>query len=590
MADWITSAQPFETPLDAAAQGYDKIAPTWGQAFGAQRTELSPTSWLGEHAERGGEAGSSWLDRALNEYGQASAAVGPDGTPIPGAAPIEPARQTPTLSAEDANRLYAPPGTTITDKPMSEGLAQVISRQKYEQIDREGILSRFADNAGFVNRFATGTAAFLSDPLNLVTAFIPGIGEEATIGRLGYASMESAPFLARVAARGVSGFTGGAFAQAPLSALHYGLSQADDDGDYSIRQAALDIAFSGGLNAAIHGGITGPLSDLFRRGRPGIAAGGEAPREGEPPIAPDPIVEAPPQIRYQAMTTAVSQIADGRPIDVAPVFDEAGRPDIHAIAREVDPDSFARFDALNDETAKLREQAAELGEQRRLSPEAVAAQNDMDRIVGIEQPLLAREAEAWRETWRQSAPEAEVAKLDEAEGRLRDALASDTPGQAEVRQRLMANDVAMRDLAPTISAAYRQAADEAAAPRPFDAGELAQNQQQLYENGYAPGVPQPEFDAVNGEIYGSAAAKEQAEPAGGAAEQAKKPGTLVKPQSEAEAQLADLEARWNGIEGTARLAPEERAELDRTGAAMDNTNKQARGYDQAAICLGKAGV
>src|SRR6202012_6017470 len=97
-----------------------------------------------------------------------------------------------------------------------------------DQIQRDGVLQRYAQTSNIVTRFGTGAAAFMLDPLNLATSFVPGVWEDAIAARFGYATARAAPLGVRVAARVGAGATGGIAAQAPLSALRYGLSQEED--------------------------------------------------------------------------------------------------------------------------------------------------------------------------------------------------------------------------------------------------------------------------------------------------------------------------------------------------------------------------
>ncbi len=416
--DWITDQQPFETPIEGAAPGYEQIAPSFGESFGALYQQGSALGQLRAGQERGEQLGSSPLDTFLSDL---RSGPGPIVTgllrAVSGDASVG-KQQSPALTAAEANAKYAPEGTTITDKPISEGLAAVLGAQKRQDIEREGILERYAANTPGPIRFATGTAAFLLDPLNLATAFVPGVGEESVLARLGYAGAREAPLEARLLARGVSGFTGGVASQAPLTALEYGLS-AEDGGNYGLRQAFLDMAFSGGLNAAFHGGM-GALGDIVRE-HPEMAA---------------------PLARYRATNAAVSQMLDGREVDAAPVFDAGANP-----------------------------------------------------------------------------------------------------------------------------------------------ADLAAEQAQTYRNGFAAGVPQPEFDRANAEVYGAKEAEE------GAAEIAAKPKAQTE-TSETESMTADLEQRWEQMQAQSpsQLLPEEAAQLEQTHQAVVAAEQRSSGLEQAASCLREAGV
>lgn len=556
MSDWIADSQPYETPIEAAAPNYAKIAPSFGESFGAMFQEGSPIEAGLRAVERAGQQGSGGIDRAINAigYGEMGEAV-----PVPTPSPM--------LDPATANKLYAPEGVKIWDKPVSEGLAQVVGKQKSLDVQRQGILSRYADNTGIVPRTFTGAAAFVLDPVNLATTFIPGIGEEAILAKLGYAGARSAPFAARAGARVVAGFTAGAAGQAPLSALRYGSSQ-EEGGDYDLRQAALDMATGGALNAAAHAVVAGPLGDLFKAWR-GRGAAGAAVEEGARALPPDPILEAPPQTRYAAMGTAVSQIAEGRMVDTVPIFDEIG----------------ARSTA---EEAMLKQQHAEVTEQLAALPEGnVEARDKLYKLGQIEQAANAegvtpgaRRAlmEQRDELLTNTNPEelqAQAAPLDQTR-QLQDKL-------ARISDRL--NDIAA-------DAAQRRA-DVSLSPTPFDPQALAQIQSRMYDNGFSPGMPQTEFDSVYEAVYGKKeegadAGSTQTPPSGGAPS-----GSADgKPATPAEAAVADLEARWKSLQdqGGVTLLPEEKAELDATAQRAAKANSDAEGYQQAASCLAGAGI
>lgn len=120
-------------------------------------------------------------------------------------------------------------------------------------------------------------------------------------------------------------------------------------------------------------------------------------------------------------------------------------PDIHAVARGIAPDVFGEYDALAARKQTLRDWISELGEGRQNSEEATGLQGRIDNILGkvngIEERLTKRAA----------------ARLDDARTQLDDLLGRDTPEMAQVRQSLMETDYRMRDLAPQVSAAYRDA-------------------------------------------------------------------------------------------------------------------------------------
>jgi len=130
---------------------------------------------------------------------------------------------------------------------------------------------------------------------------------------------------------------------------------------------------------------------------------------------------------------------------IEPAPPEPPAPDVHELARRIDPDTFEQYDALNAEKALHRATLASLGEERALSPEAVAAQNQVDTILARVNNVPSRLTNVARE------------RLDTAQATLDSVLNTDTPEMTAARNRLMEADYGMRDLAPDVSAAYRQA-------------------------------------------------------------------------------------------------------------------------------------
>lgn len=135
-------------------------------------------------------------------------------------------------------------------------------------------------------------------------------------------------------------------------------------------------------------------------------------------------------------------------------------PDIPALARRIDPETFDQFDRLELQRSAERDTLARLEQERQASPEVTAARSAVHDILGTQadEPL---DVAMGRETaFRASAPEPEVAKLDAALARL-DKAVEDTPEMVAARDRLQQADFAMRDLAVPLSDAYRQAHDMA---------------------------------------------------------------------------------------------------------------------------------
>jgi len=134
--------------------------------------------------------------------------------------------------------------------------------------------------------------------------------------------------------------------------------------------------------------------------------------------------------------------------------DTAPKPtNVHELARQIDPDTFKVFDALQQRNEVLREQLSSLAEARgevKPSPEAQALQDKADGILakvnGVEARLTKKQATVLEDVRKQiaEAPSEQV----------------DTPEMAEVRSQIQKNDYQMRDMALQISNAYDAAREQ----------------------------------------------------------------------------------------------------------------------------------
>jgi hypothetical protein len=120
-------------------------------------------------------------------------------------------------------------------------------------------------------------------------------------------------------------------------------------------------------------------------------------------------------------------------------------PDIHDLARQIDPDTFQDYDNHAAHKQMLRETLSNLAAAKHLSPDALDAKSDIDNILdkvnGVESKLTKRQAE----------------RLADARSRYEDATAGDTPEMSDLRQQILDTDYKMRDLAPAVTKAYKQA-------------------------------------------------------------------------------------------------------------------------------------
>ncbi len=161
------------------------------------------------------------------------------------------------------------------------------------------------------------------------------------------------------------------------------------------------------------------------------------------PVDPDTVAEA--------VKARIEEAKKAEP-EGQPAPQPEAPKDIHAVAREVDPQTFQQYDALTARRDTFRRWIDELGEQRAQRPESVAAQNRINDILakvnGVEERLT----------------KAARGRLEEARADLTRLTTTDTADMARVRQDLQKTDYAMRDLAPRVSAAYREAQTRMPAP------------------------------------------------------------------------------------------------------------------------------
>ncbi len=320
-SDFIADGQPFENPEASADTAYAATTPSLGAKLGADFGD-GLTAAIGRAAQRGQQQGASWFDRlaTMPDVDTAAGMVAGGQDPYPEPAP------SPTISADEANKRFAPPGTTITDGPMSEGLARVVGQQKADEVQRDSTLSRYAAGNGWKTNLAVGlTLSPLMDPVGSAAMFVPGIGEEAIAAHLGEG------LIARTAARVGAGASAGALGMGVAGAAKYALG-TEQDSDYTLRSAMYDMAGGAALGALGHAGFgalreAGILKpDGLMEAERSRAAAGIQPAEAPTGLVSNEdlgaVVDAPATARFDALNAGVAQVLDGRQVDVAPIFDQ----------------------------------------------------------------------------------------------------------------------------------------------------------------------------------------------------------------------------------------------------------------------------
>ena len=152
----------------------------------------------------------------------------------------------PRLSPEDIKDQYGIDVQTPLPAYEAKYMADAQQREKQYQMATQ--------NASGLKTFAADTTAFLADPINLGSLFVPYVGEERVAATLG---IDTATLAGRAATRAVTGAGAGIVSQAPLSALKYGFSQTQGV-DYGVADALKDTLYAGAAGAIampILGGI-----------------------------------------------------------------------------------------------------------------------------------------------------------------------------------------------------------------------------------------------------------------------------------------------------------------------------------------------
>ena len=229
----------------------------------------------------------------------------------------------------DKYRVDGPtPGTSLAfSQDMPDSVAQGMSQAKLEENARANAAQRAP--AGIGSTLANLGYGFL-DPVGLAASVLPVFGEVRIAALLGRAGLDLGEGLAgRTALRAATGAVDATTANAPLVGLRYGLSQQDGT-DYSMYDAASDLAFGALLGTALHPLIGAARDFAFGRTQDAAAA------------------------QTQAATAAV---LDDRPVQVAPIGDSeaagAARDELLQYAARADqaPGSLAALDGSTPDAA-----------------------------------------------------------------------------------------------------------------------------------------------------------------------------------------------------------------------------------------------
>ena len=217
-------------------------------------------------------------------------------------------REAPQLSPAEATERYGIPGALRFDSDVPESVAAEMNDRKREELARQDIINRspLGPVAGTALQFA-GSLPGIADPLMIASGFIPAVP-----------AARAAIMGASLAGRAGLGAIQGAVAGAALTPVFAGIAKHDQE-DYGAVDALLNIALgsvAGGVGQAafgrapgIHGETGGPDDALAHAD----------------PTATIAAAEAPAPVREAMLTGSIAALADDRPVDLPPEFEQPSR-------------------------------------------------------------------------------------------------------------------------------------------------------------------------------------------------------------------------------------------------------------------------
>jgi hypothetical protein len=225
-----------------------------------------------------------------------------------------------TLAAEEANATYGIPGVLSFDRPVTEGVASALREAREAEQRRQAIIARRPDTLATSGaaRLALTFGTAILDPVNLGAALIPFVREARLMQLMGTTSI--------TAGRAAAGAVSGAAGMAILEPAEYALSRAEFN-DRSMTDTLGAIAFGGVLGGGLHT-LGGAAADAIRGRRTPIEAA---------------MGNMPAPIREGMLRGAVAAVAEGRPVDVAPLVNLPGATSYREVAREAQAGAYAAF-------------------------------------------------------------------------------------------------------------------------------------------------------------------------------------------------------------------------------------------------------
>lgn len=316
----ITRDLPRNRYLEAT--GNPRLRTTAGDVITASRTADYMTDLAARQveiasAERRGQPARSlpmqMYDREGNriEADDLSGIAGGPDRDIPGPRP-----EVERIDPETLNERYRDLGLEF-DAPMTEDGAQILADAKKAEMVRQDIIARGPEGvAGGAAVLAGGLAGMATDPLEVMSAIVPVVGQAraaSIIGRLG-----------TVRGRAVIGATEGlvgAAATEPIVAIMSRQQQLD----YTFNDALLNTVLGGMLGAGI--GTTAGVLRKFRGGDVTLSRSDVTPERVDTPetraTAPERVTQDAPRVTQETARTATET---GEAVQATPAVRTAEAP------------------------------------------------------------------------------------------------------------------------------------------------------------------------------------------------------------------------------------------------------------------------
>jgi hypothetical protein len=172
--------------------------------------------------------------------------------------------KTDTMSIEEQQGAIGNAQVPLQPKDgMRRETLDILIQAKREELDRGSAISR-ADTGQMALGFLAAVGTSATDPINVLSAFVPVVGPAKYAGMLERAGSS----LAKASLRARVGATEGLVGAALIEPLTFGLAR-DEQADYTLSDSIMNLALGTALGGGLHSGL-GAVSDAISSGRSNI--------------------------------------------------------------------------------------------------------------------------------------------------------------------------------------------------------------------------------------------------------------------------------------------------------------------------------